>query len=185
MLRHCLFLASSVMTVAALCCQVASAQTFTPIKPPAPPLITREPYLNTWLHASNGIALGVWPEHWNGDIKAITGIAYIDNQPYLFVGAPNVQGLTHSMTQTSLTTTPTQSIFTFNAGGVNLTVDFLSPVEAKDLRRLSMPLSDIITTAQSSDASNHTVSVYFDISGEWASGLTGANNQPAALINWA
>ena len=185
MLRPSLFLASSVMTVAALCGQVASAQTFTPIKPPAPPLITRAPYLNTWLHASNGIAPGVWPEHWNGDVKAITGIAYIDNQPYLFVGAPNVQGLTQSMTQTSLTTTPTQSIFTFNAGGVNLTVDFLSPVEAKDLRRLSMPLSDIITTAQSSDGSNHTVSVYFDISGEWASGLTGINNQPAALINWA
>jgi hypothetical protein len=185
MLRHRLFLASSVMTVAALCCQFARAQTFTPIKPPAPPLITRAPYLNTWLHASNGIAPGIWPEHWNGVIKAITGIAYIDNQSYLFMGDPNVQGLTHSMTQTSLTTTPTQSIFTFNAGGVNLTVDFLSPVEAKDLRRLSMPLSDIITTAQSSDGSHHTVTVYFDISGEWASGLTGVNNQPAALINWA
>jgi len=173
------------MIVAALCCQVAGAQIFIPIKPPAPPLITRAPYLNTWLHASNGIAPGIWPAHWNGVIKAITGIADIDNHFYLFMGAPNVQGLTQSMFQTSLTTTPTQSIFTFNAGGVNLTVDFLSPVEAKDLRRLSMPLSDIITTAQSSDGSSHTVTVYFDISGEWASGLTGANNQPAALINWA
>jgi hypothetical protein len=47
-----------------------------------------------------------------------------------------------------------------------------------------MPLSDIITTAQSGDGSHHTVSVYFDISGEWASGLTGINNQSAALINW-
>jgi len=185
MLRHRLFLASSVVTVATLCCQVANGQIFLPIKPPAPPLITRAPYLNTWLHASNGIAPGIWPAHWNGVIKAITGIAYIDNQSYLLVGAPNVQGLTRSMLQTSLITTPTQSIFTFNAGGVNLTVDFLSPVEAKDLRRLSMPLSDIITTAQSSDGSNHTVSVYFDISGEWASGLTGVNSQPAALINWA
>jgi hypothetical protein len=89
------------------------------------------------------------------------------------------------MFQTSLTTTPTQSIFKFNAGGVNLTVDSLSPVEAKDLRRLSLPLSDIITTAQSSDGNQHTVTLYFDISGEWASGLTGAGNQPAALINWA
>ena len=165
MLRHRLFLASSIITVAALCGQVARAQIFIPIKPPAPPLITRAPYLNTWLHASNGIAPGIWPAHWNGVIKAITGIAYIDKVPYLFVGAPNVQGLTQSMFQTSLTTTPTQSIFTFNAGGVNLTVDFLSPVEAKDLRRLSMPLSDIITTAQSSDGTNHTVTIYFDISG--------------------
>lgn len=185
MLRHRLFLASSAATAVALCCQVATAQVFDPIKPPAPPLITRAPYLNTWLHASDGVAPGVWPAHWNGVIKAITGIAYIDSQPYVFVGAPAVAGLTQSMTQMELTTTPTQSIFTFNAGGVDLTVDFLSPVEATDLRRLSMPLADIITTARSSDGNNHTVSIYYDISGEWASGLTGANNEAAAQINWA
>lgn len=185
MLRHRLFLASSAAAVVALCCQAATAQVFEPIKPPAPPLITRAPYLNTWLRASSGVAPGVWPTHWNGVIKALTGIAYIDGQSYVFAGAPAVSGLSRSMTQMELTTTPTQSIFTFNAGGVDLTVDFLSPVEATDLRRLSMPLADIITTARSSDGNNHTVSIYFDISGEWASGLTGANGQTAAQINWA
>jgi len=83
------------------------------------------------------------------------------------------------MTQTALETTPTQSKFTFAAAGVTLNVDFLSPVEAKDLRRLSMPFSDIITSAQSNDGNPHTVSVYFDISGEWAHG---DSNQ---LIKWA
>jgi len=185
MLRHRLLLASGIVTVVALCSRAVGAQTFTPIKPPAVPLITREPYMNTWLRSANGIAPGIWPEYWNGNVKAITGIAYIDSRPYLFMGAPGVPRIANSMTQTLLRTTPTQSIFTFNAAGVNLTVDFLSPVEATDLRRLSMPLSDIITTAQSSDGSQHSVTVYFDISGEWASGLTGVNNQPAALINWA
>ena len=155
------------------------AQTFTPIKPPAVPLITRGPYMNTWLRASNAIAPGVWPEYWNGSVKAITGIAYIDNRSYLFLGAPVVANLAGNMKQTALRTTPTQSIFTFNAGGVDLTVDFLSPIEAKDLRRLSMPLSDIITAAQSSDGASHAVTIYFDISGEWAHG---DSNQP---INWA
>ena len=163
----------------------ARAQTFTPIRPPAVPLITREPYMNTWLRSSTGLTAGTWPEYWNGNIKAITGIAYIDNQPYLFLGAPAVPAIANKMQETAVQTTPTQSIFTYNAGGVTLTVDFLSPVEAKDIRRLSMPLSDIVTTAKSSDGIKHKVSVYFDISGEWASGLTGINNQPAALINWA
>ncbi len=159
--------------------QNAGAQTFTPIKPPAVPLITREPYMQTWLRASDAIAPGVWPEYWNGAVKAITGIAYIDSQPYLFMGAPAVPSFPGVMKQTSLQTTPTQSVFTFAAGGVTLSVDFLSPVEAKDLQRLSMPLSDIITTAQSSDGNHHAVSVYFDISGEWAHG---DSNQ---LIRWA
>ena len=157
----------------------AAAQTFSPIKPPAIPLITRAPYVNTWLQGSTGIAPGTWPEYWNGRVKAITGIAMIDNEPYLFLGAPAVPKIAGSMTEVSVQTTATQSIFTFNAGGVNLRVDFLSPVEAKDLRRLSMPLSDIITTAQSSDGSTHTVSVYFDISGEWAHG------DSTQLIKWA
>ncbi len=155
------------------------AQTFTPIKPPAVPLITRAPYMNTWLRESTALAPGHWPKYWNGAVKAITGIAYIDNQPYLFLGAPSVPKIANLMTQTALNTTPTQSTFTFNGGGVKLTVNFLSPVEAKDLRRLSMPLSDIITTAQSSDGIQHTVTVYYDISGEWAHG---DSNQ---LIKWA
>ena len=177
MLRYRFLLASSVLTAAALCCQVASAQTFTPIKPPSVPLITRTPYINTWLESSTAIAPGTWPTYWDGNVKAITGIAYIDGRSYLFVGAPSTANLTN-MTQTSLVTTATQSKFTFNAGGVTLNVDFLSPVEARDLKRLSIPLADIITTAQSSDGLQHQVTVYYDISGEWAHG---DDNQ---LIKW-
>ena len=181
--RAALLRTAALVSIAAItvlsCGQGVRAQTFTPIKPPAIPLITRAPYMNTWLRASNAIAPGVWPEYWNGAVKAITGIAFIDNKSYLFLGAPAVPQIANTMTQTSLNTTPTQSIFTFNGGGVNLTVDFLSPVEANDLRRLSMPLSDIVTTAQSSDGATHSVSVYFDISGEWAHG------DSTQLIKWA
>ena len=162
---------------AAACVGQAAAQTFTPIKPPAVPLVTRAPYMNTWMRNSTGIAPGTWEEYWNGNVKAITGIAYIDNVAYLFLGAPN--GVPNRMTQKSLQVTSTQSIFTFNAGGVDLSVDFLSPVEANDLKRLSIPLTDISTTAVSSDGQAHTVSVYFDISGEWAHG------DSAQQIRWA
>ncbi len=162
--------------------QAATAQTiFTPIHPPAAPLVTRGPYVNVWLNNSTGILPGTWPQHWDGTVKAITGIAYIDNKPYLFLGDPVLPATSPTlttMTQTSLTTTATQSVFTFNAGGINLTVDFLSPVEAADLKRLSMPLSDIITTAKSSDGATHQVSLYFDISAEWT------NGNESALVSW-
>ncbi len=158
----------------------ANAQTFTPIHPPAAPLVTRGPYLNVWLKNSSGILPGTWPQHWDGTVKAMTGYASIDGQSYLFLGAPaTTPPVQHTMTQTSLTTTATQSIFTLTGGGVKLTVDFLSPVEATDIKRLSMPLSDIRLTAVSADGATHTVSVYFDISAEWASG------NETAYVNWA
>ena len=180
--RACALLASALATTAlatTALCGVAAAQSFTPIHPPAAPLITRQPYLNVWLRNSSGILPGTWPQHWDGTIKALTGIAYIDGKPYLFLGAPALTPSIPSMTQTSLRTTATQSIFTLTAGGVNLTVDFLSPVEATDLKRLSIPLSDISTTAQSADGATHSVSVYFDISAEWASG------NETAYVKWA
>ena len=160
----------------------AQSAAFTPIRPPAAPLITRGPYLNVWLNNSTGVLPGTWPQHWDGTVKAITGIAYIDSKPYLFLGDPVLPSGSPTLTpmaQTSLKTTATQSVFTFNAAGVNLTVDFLSPVEATDLKRLSMPLSDITATAQSSDGNTHTVKLYFDISAEWT------NGNESAQVSWA
>jgi hypothetical protein len=149
---------------------------FTPIRPPATPLVVRDPYVSTWL-PSNNLA-GTWPTFWDGHVKALTGIAHIDGAAYLFMGAPNNIGITQNMTQTNLTVTPTKSIFTLQGGGVTLMVTFLSPVEPDDLQKLSVPLSYITAHVQSNDAKAHAVSLYFDISAEWAHGDSNA------LVNW-
>ena len=161
---------------------VAQSPVFSPIRPPAAPLVTRGPYINVWLNNATGVLPGTWPQHWDGTVKAITGIAYIDGKPYLFLGDPGLPAGSPAltpMTQKTLKTTATQSVFTFTAGGVALTLDFLSPVEATDLKRLSMPLSDIIATAKSGDGATHKVSLYFDISAEWT------NGNESALVSWA
>jgi len=156
---------------------VAATSTFTPVRPPATPLAVRAPYLSTWQFADN--LPGTWSTFWNGVVKAIAGIARIDGAPYVFCGNPgNNTPIAPPMTQTNLTVTPTRSIYTLQAGGVTLTVTFLSPVEANDLRRLSMPLSYIFVQAQSNDGASHQVSVYLDITGEWA------HPNPTALVNW-
>ena len=85
------------------------------------------------------------------------------------------------------------------AGGIDLTVSFLSPVEVKssakicescsvltildrqptDLLNQSIPFSYLAVSAKSNDGSSHTVSVYSDISAEWVTG----NNDLTA--NWS
>jgi hypothetical protein len=150
----------------------AEAGTFTPLRPPATPLAVRSPYLSCWQGADE--LPGTWSTFWNGHITAMCGIARIDGTPYLFSGAPALpNGPTLTvMNQTSLEVTATRSIYVLNAGGVNLTVTFFSPVDPENLQRQCVPFSYITMQAASTDGDSHSVEVYFDISGEWAHGDT-------------
>lgn len=152
----------------------AQAQ-FSTIRPAAVPLITRTPYVNTWVGSSQPGSNG-WPAFWTGGVKAITIMASVDGKVYLLMGRP--PGVPFNATETNLTVTPTQSIYQMQCGGAQVTLDFLSPVEANDLRRLSMPLSDIIITAKSTDGATHAVKLYGEISAEWAHG------DSSAPVNW-
>ena len=142
-----------------------------PLRPPATPLIVRSPYVSTWQSADS--LAGTPPAFWAGRPKPITGIARVDGQPYVFLGDPHDadgKPLAPPMTQTSLSVTPTQSLYKMQGGGVTVTLDFLSPVEPSDLQRLSVPFGYVFATARSADGKPHMVSLYFDITGAWAHG---------------
>ncbi len=164
----------------------------TPIRPPATPLVVRSPYLSTW--QASTVAAGTWETFWDGDVTAIAGIARVDGAAYMFAGDPTIvldvpnggygQQTTTSdfeaaLDQSNLKVTATRSVYTMQGGGVQLTLEFLSPVEPGDVRRQSIPMAYVFASAQSLDGSAHDVSLYLDISGEWLSG--DANDQ----FTWA
>jgi glutaminase A-like protein/uncharacterized protein DUF5127/uncharacterized protein DUF4964 len=146
-------------------------------RPPSAPLIVRTPYLSLWSGADAPNA--VWPSFWNGSTKALTGLAHIDGASFVFLGAPSNAGVGAAMKLESRAITPTKTEYVLSAGGVSLTVDFLSPVEPTDLKRQSAPIGYVTATARATDGATHAVSVYFDISGEWAHG------DPTQKIDWA
>ena len=158
---------------------VAQAQTtggqMIPIRAPATPLIVRSPYVSTW-QAANALP-GTWPTFWAGHTTAITGIARVDGKAFVLLGNPHSgdQAIAPAMTQAGLTVTPTQSRYQLQGGGVSVDLDFLSPVEPSDLKRMSVPFGYVFASVHSSDGKPHTVSLYFDITGEWAHG---DNNTP-------
>ena len=147
----------------------ARASTITPVRPPAVPLIVRNPYVSVWM--TGDATPGHWPTFWTGAVKAITGYVRVDGAPYVFIGAPG--GDVPLARQLQLEVTATQSRFVFAAGGVNLYVDFVSPVEAGDLQQLAVPFGYLQVQAVSVDGAPHATSVYLDISGEWAHGDSG------------
>lgn len=169
-------LSSQALAAADVLTLYQTAPALTPVRPPAIPLIVRSPYVSTWLNSSS--APGTWPSFWNGNIKAITGIVRVDGTSYVFFGAPGGIGTVQNATQIQLEVTATQSRFVFKAGAVNLYVNFVSPIEASNVQLLSVPFGYIYVQAHSTDGSTHIVSVYMDISGEWAHGTD------STLINW-
>ncbi|GLB33929.1 putative protein with domain of unknown function (DUF5127) [Lyophyllum shimeji] len=156
----------------------AISWTATPFNPPSVPLAVRTPYLSAWLPQGSGAALNdVWPTFWTGSIVGWAGFVKVDGQAYSFLGAPSVPGANfQKATQKSSQFTATQSVFVLSAGPVEITVYFLSPVEAKDLVKQSTPFSYMAVTARATDGGSHSVQVYSDISAEW---VTGDNSKVA------
>jgi hypothetical protein len=134
---------------------------------PAAPLFVRNPYLNVWSAADS--VSGTWPTLWGGEVKGMAGIARIDGTAYLLIGAPS--GLSvQAPTLLSKSLTPTKTEYVLGGGGVAVTLDFLSPVELSDLKRQSAPIGYLTMSARATDGNSHAVSLYVDISGEWANG---------------
>ncbi|WP_086845165.1 glutaminase domain-containing protein [Amycolatopsis kentuckyensis] len=145
----------------------SAAGTFSPIRPPATPLIVRSPYLSTWQPADT--LPGTWSSFWTGHVTALCGIARIDGTAYLFAGAPGSPAPT-PMTQLSLQVTGTRSIYVLTGGGVNLTVTFFSPVDPASLQRQCVPFGYVTIQAASADGRAHAVDLHFDTSAEWVHG---------------
>ncbi|MCB9459669.1 MAG: DUF4965 domain-containing protein [Anaerolineaceae bacterium] len=134
------------------------------LRPPAVPLITHDPYFSVW--SATDHLNGADTVHWTGKPHPLCGMIRIDGTGYIFMG-----GIGHlldaevaKMEQTDLRITPTRSIYTFAAAGVELVVTFLSPLLPHDLEVMARPLSYIDVYVRSVDRQAHDVALYLDVS---------------------
>ncbi|SHO53071.1 glutaminase family protein [Anaerocolumna xylanovorans] len=143
----------------------------TQFRAPAIPLVTVDPYFNVWSMTDR--LNGDYTRHWTGAKNSMTGLILVDGNPFLFAGKlPPSAGQSDypdcpDMKQNNLEIKPLSSIYTFSDGGIELTVDFTTPLLMEDLDLLARPASYITFKASSIDGKNHRVSIYFDITAEW------------------
>jgi len=137
--------------------------------PPAIPLAVRSPYLSTWsvgslpLNEQN-------PFFWDGPSLDWTGLIRIDGKTYSWLGHSPTSSSISKARQSNVSITATRSIFSFEAGPIDLKVTFLSPVEPKDLIRQSLPFSYLNVDFNTTDAKEHEVQVYAAVGFDWLSG---------------
>jgi hypothetical protein len=148
-----------VLPFAITACQVALAQPSpAPLRPPAVPLITHNPYFSIWSDADR--LTDDPPRHWTGVEQPFTGMIRIDGHPYRFMNRWPQQ--IPAMRQTSLELTPTRTRYQFEAEGIALSFTFLSPLIASDLELVSRPVTYLTWDAHSTDGRSHDVSLFLD-----------------------
>lgn len=122
----------------------------TPIQPASYPLAVRSPYLSTWIpgkHVANLPAAS--PRFWTGASLNWTIVARVDNVTYSLMGVSEPAHGTLNATVLKGEFTSTHTYFILEAGGANLTLDFLSPVSPSNYLRQSLPFSKWIEFTRS------------------------------------
>ncbi|HKE03122.1 MAG TPA: DUF4965 domain-containing protein [Blastocatellia bacterium] len=141
---------------------VVVAQTPAPLRPPAVPLITHDPYFSVW--SVNDTLTAEPTKHWTGAENPLTGLIRIDDTTLRFMGA-NPRGADPAiqpMKQTDFKLTPTRTMYGFEAGGIHLDLTFLTPALPQDLNVLSRPLTYVIWDVRATDGREHNVRLYLD-----------------------
>src|SRR5258708_2570618 len=141
----------------ALCACCSFSQ---PIRVPAVPLITHDPYFSIW--SMNDKLTDGATRHWTGAAQPLTGLVRIDGRVFRWMGSAP-QALP-AFRQTALEITATRTTYHFEEQGLKLDVSFLSPLLPGDLDLMSRPISYITMTVAATDGASHRVQVLFDAS---------------------
>ncbi|CCM05442.1 uncharacterized protein FIBRA_07661 [Fibroporia radiculosa] len=111
-----------------------------------------------------------------GQFLGWTGHIRVDDETYRWLGDDNYASAGNLI---SIEVTPTRTIYNVQAGLMDVTITFLSPIEPSDWVRQSIPFSYLAVNASSNDGQAHSVQLYSDISAEWLSG------NRTAIVNWS
>jgi hypothetical protein len=133
-----------------------------PLRPPAVPLVTHDPYFSIWSPADRLTDQDTM--HWTGKPHRLASLVRIDGKGFRLMGLSptNVPALP----QAGLEVTPTRTRYDFAGAGVRLTLTFLTPALPDDLEVLSRPVTYLTWTAQATDGKDHRVEVYAEASAE-------------------
>jgi hypothetical protein len=157
----CRFRLAAVLTGFTL---VAWAQPLAPMRPPAVPLVTHDPYFSIWSAADRLTDTGT--THWTGKPNSLSALIRIDGKVYALTGATGRGGrgaaAPNPLEQTGVEVLPTRTIYQFTGAGVKVALTFFTPALSDDLELLSRPLTYIEWTIGSVDEKEHDAAFYFD-----------------------
>ncbi|MBR2019675.1 MAG: DUF4965 domain-containing protein [Clostridia bacterium] len=143
-------------------------------RPTAVPLIACDPYFSVWSFENDLNADTT--RHWTGHGQSMCGILLIDGVPYRFMGLAGVKDYYmangKALKQTSVTVTPTSSVYTFSHKACTLKVTFLTPLLLDRPEVMSRPVSYLFYEITPLEE-GHSFEFYVDLSPELVADMNG------------
>lgn len=140
--------------IASAPCALFAQTTF---RPPAVPLVTSDPYLSIWSEADH--LYDAPTRHWTHVPIPLISFVRVDGVTYRIMGKPkDIAGPV--LPQTSLTVTPTRSVYTFQNRQVSVQLTFLTPLLPSDLRVYSRPITTLTWAVRSRDGKKHQIQIF-------------------------
>ena len=122
---------------------------------PAIPLFVHDPYFSIWSvqdHLNEG-----WSRHWTGSGHTFAVLLRIDGIVWKIAGdVPNTQTAEQKLCRVYATTTK----YIFQAGDIEITLNFVSPLLPDDLMLLSRPISYLCYSVKSLSEQPHKIELY-------------------------
>jgi hypothetical protein len=157
-----------------LACTQAQVQPPRPLRPPAVPLVTHDPYFSIWSRADR--LADAWPTHWTGRTQALCSMIRVDGETKRLLGAGPAE--IAALPQLSTTVGPTTTSCEFADARVHVVMTFVSPLLPTDLDLLSRPVTYVTWDVRARDGKPHDVELYFDTSAELCV------NEPVQEVTW-
>src|SRR4051794_6278243 len=113
---------NTVLLLGAVCARAAvaapdagsSGASLPPLRPPAVPLVTTDPYFSIW--SFNDHLNDADTHHWTGKPHTLLSLVRIDGKPYRLAGAQPAG--VPALEQSRVEVLPTRTVYTFAGGGV-------------------------------------------------------------------
>ena len=153
---------SLVMDASRESARLEQAQEIPPYRAPAYPLLTFDPYFSVWSFADR-LATD-WSRHWTGANHSLQSMVRVDGRPYRLMGMTPQE--VPELPQTAVRVWPTRTVYDFVGAGIELRMEFVSPLLPGDLEVLARPAGYVSWRLRATDGRTHAVSLYFDNSAE-------------------
>ncbi len=149
--------------------------TLPPLRPPAVPLVTHDPYFSIWSETNKLYSSDT--RHWTGREQKLSAMVRVDGETLRLMGAEPEESA--SLTQTGVVVLPTRTLYTFANAKVQVQLLFVTPALPEDLAVLSRPVTYLTFFVRSLDGKTHDVQFYTDA----GAGLT-VNDAATQKVTW-
>lgn len=131
-------------------------------RPPAVPLVACDPYFSIWSPADK--LTDADTVHWTGKPHRLGSLVRIDGAAYRVMGTQPLG--VKALAQTGLRVLPTRTVYTFEGGGIDLTLTFLTPALPEEIELLARPVTYLTYEFRSTDGRPHEVALYLEAGAE-------------------